>query len=152
MKNINNYPESALVKMSVQAKSSEPTSRLPVWPHSPRWHNAKIIMRLLIVFCSVCIWGLFALDLTIALLLGPVMFVDLIWQFAEFTVLVKSRRTKKRGIHPVAHLVADLLLWMAYYSIAVTYDIAIYFMVTDGVLQQHFSAKLTISVLSHCIW
>lgn len=150
MKNITNYPETSLANMS--ALSSQTMPRLPVLTYNPRWHYAKVTMRLLIFTCAVCIWGLFSWDPVFSEMLGPVMIVDLVWQFIEFVVLARTRKTSKKGLHPIAHLVADVLFWAAYFSIAVTYAIVMASLVAESKPQEYFSAKLTINVLSHLIW
>lgn len=52
--------------------------------------------------------------------MGPVMIADVAWIVTEFITLA-VRRAKKRGIHPIAHLILDTLFTLAYFYVAVTY-------------------------------
>lgn len=101
---------------------------------------------------AACVFGLLSYNWDFAELLVPVMGVDCVWQIGGLIVLTISRKTKKRYIHPVAHLVYDLLLWMAYYSIAVSYDIVMSSYDADDIDQESYPVKITINVMTHCIW
>ncbi|KAK7705339.1 hypothetical protein SLS64_005068 [Diaporthe eres] len=52
--------------------------------------------------------------------MGPIVIADVAWTVAEFIALA-IRRAKKRGIHPVAHLVLDTLFPPAYLYVASMY-------------------------------
>ncbi|KAL1847244.1 hypothetical protein Daus18300_014008 [Diaporthe australafricana] len=93
-------------------------------PYSQRWHLAKIIIRVLIVCFIGTIWGLFVTSSIGTPLMGPVIISDLVWTFAEFITLA-IRRAKKRGIHPIAHLIFDILFWLAYFVGAIWYGCGI---------------------------
>ncbi|ROW01947.1 hypothetical protein VMCG_05626 [Cytospora schulzeri] len=121
MKVLDNYPESPLQTMP------DPTQLSPVRlvPYNPRWHWGKFTTRCFIILFSACIWGLLVIDDIWALVIVPVLISDIVWQFAELITLA-FRRTKKRGIHPVAHLVIDLAHMLCYFAIAVLYSMVIY--------------------------
>lgn len=93
-------------------------------PYSQRWHIAKIIIRVLIVCLIGTIWGLSATSSIGTPVMGPVSISDLVWAFAEFIILA-IRRAEKRGIHPIAHLIFDILFWLAYFVVAVWYGCGI---------------------------
>ena len=89
-------------------------------PFSQRWYNAKIIIRVLI-FC-LCALSLGLSFLSSISLLGPVIIADVAWIFAEIITLA-IRRAKKRGIHPIAHLILDILFTIAYFYMVIVYGI-----------------------------
>lgn len=90
-------------------------------PYSQRWHHAKIILRVLIIcFCALSI-GLSFLSLGVyAVGMGPVIIADVAWTIAEFIAL-GIRWAKKRGIHPIAHLILDTLFPLAYLYVTIIY-------------------------------
>lgn len=89
-------------------------------PYSQRWHRAKIIIRCLIIcFCALAI-GLSFLSNVYAIGAGPVIIADVAWTFAEFIALC-IRWSKKRGIHPIAHLIIDTCFPIAYAWVLVSY-------------------------------
>ncbi|KAK2602949.1 hypothetical protein N8I77_009443 [Diaporthe amygdali] len=82
-------------------------------PISQRWYNAKLILRVLIVCLCGANMGLSVLTSFGSLIMGPVMIADIVWTLAELITLA-IRRAKRRGIHPIAHLVFDVLFVLAY--------------------------------------
>lgn len=93
-------------------------------PYSQRWHHAKIIIRIL-VFCLCALsLGLSFLSPTYSIGMGPIIIADAAWTIAEFIALA-IRHAKKRGIHPVVHLILDTLFPLAYLYVAISYGSAI---------------------------
>lgn len=122
MKLIDNYPQHALETMAVTTPSLQPHAR-GVVPYSPRWYTTKMAVRASILILCALTWVLIGHSLNIwGIVIVPVMLPDIVWQSAEFVVLARFHKTKKRGIHPVAHLVWDLLFWMGYFVIAVLFS------------------------------
>lgn len=89
-------------------------------PYSQRWHHAKIVIRVLIICLCVLSFGLAFLSSVYSIGMFPIVLADVAWIVVEFITLA-IRRAKKRGIHPVAHLVLDTLFPLAYLYIAISY-------------------------------
>lgn len=89
-------------------------------PYSQRWHHAKIVLRVLIICLCALSLGLSFLSSPYSIGMGPVMIADVAWIVTEFITLA-VRRAKKRGIHPIAHLILDTLFTLAYFYVAITY-------------------------------
>lgn len=52
--------------------------------------------------------------------MGPLIIADAAWIFAEFITLA-IRWSKKRGIHPIPHLIVDTLFPIAYLWVTADY-------------------------------
>ena len=118
MKLVGHYPEQALETAALMTPSTQPYARGLV-PWSPRWHIAKISLRTAILAISALTWIMFNFTSNPWIFIAvPIMIADIIWQLAEFAVLARFSKTKKRGIHPIAHLVWDLLFWMGFFIVA----------------------------------
>lgn len=89
-------------------------------PYSQGWHHAKITIRILIICLCALSFGLSFLSAIYSIGMGPIVIADVAWTVAEFIALA-IRRAKKRGIHPVAHLVLDTLFPPAYLYVASMY-------------------------------
>ncbi|KAG6356092.1 hypothetical protein INS49_015477 [Diaporthe citri] len=106
--------------MSQNYESPNETAAARLVPYSQRWHHAKIIIRILIICLCALSYGLCFLSIIYAIGLGPIVIADVAWTVTEFIALA-IRRAKKRGIHPIAHLVLDTLFPPAYLFAAVMY-------------------------------
>lgn len=106
--------------MSQNYESSNETTAARLVPYSQRWHRAKIIIRILIICLCALSYGLCFLSMIYAIGLGPIVIADVTWTVAEFIALA-IRRAKKRGIHPIAHLILDTLFPLAYLYAAIMY-------------------------------
>lgn len=89
-------------------------------PYSQGWHHAKITIRILIICLCALSLGLSFLSTIYSIGLGPIVIADVAWTVTEF-IAPAIRRAKKRGIHPVAHLVLDTLFPPAYMYAAAIY-------------------------------
>lgn len=89
-------------------------------PYSQHWHRAKIIIRVVIFcLCAGC-YGLSYLSAKYAIAMGPLIIADAAWIIAEFIALA-IRHSKKRGIHPIPHLILDTLFPLAYLYTGIEY-------------------------------
>lgn len=117
MKTIDNYPECALQTMS--APGQQPARAL-VPAFSPGWYWARIIIRVSILLIAACICALLVLYRFLGLVILPLLISDMAWQSSELVALA-IRRKSRRGIHPAAHLAADLAHLLAYLAMATSY-------------------------------
>lgn len=114
--------------MSQNYESPNEMSAARLVPYSQRWHHAKIIIRILIFCLCALSLGLSFLSTIYAIGMGPIVIADAAWTVAEFIALA-IRRTKKRGIHPIAHLILDTLFPLAYLYVTISYG--------DGITTSH---------------
>lgn len=106
--------------MSQHYESPNEMTAARLVPFSQRWHHAKIIIRI-VVFCLCALsLGLAFLSPTLSIGMGPIIIADAAWTIAEFIALA-IRHAKKRGIHPVVHLILDTLFPLAYLYVAISY-------------------------------
>lgn len=99
---------------------SEMTSARLV-PYSQQWHRAKIVIRVVVFcLCAAC-YGLSFLTAIYAIAMGPLIIADAAWVIAEFIALA-IRHSKKRGIHPIAHLILDTLFPLVYLYVGIEYS------------------------------
>lgn len=151
LKLLDNYTECALETMQVQSQSSESTAR-PLGPYSSLWHRAKIVIRASIILAALAVCGLLSVNDMMVVVIAPVLSIDMVWQLAELIILAKFQSTTRKGMNPVAHLVEDLLLWIAYVIITAWYIIheqPVYLNSND---QQTVNARIAIIVLLILQW
>ncbi|KUI60298.1 hypothetical protein VP1G_07500 [Cytospora mali] len=153
MKVIRNYPPYALETVPVRAIPDSTSRRLV--PYSSTWYYTTIIMRVLILLFGGGIWGLIVVnDGRSPVVWFPVIIADIVYQAVELMVLT-ARSTEKRGTHPVAHLIADLAFWMAYFVMAILYAIAVFpdWDNESGQLRQaHMLLRIFIDVFLFVLW
>lgn len=98
-------------------------------PFNPQWYWATIMIRVSILLIVACIWGLLVLYASLGLVIMPPLVIvpllvsDIVWQFAEIILLAIRWSTTKRGIHPVAHLVENLVHMLAYLTMAILHEL-----------------------------
>lgn len=130
--------------MSQNYESPKEMTTARLVPYSQRWHHAKIIIRVLIIcLCGLSI-GLSFLSVGVyAVGMGPVIIADVAWTIAEFIAL-GIRWSKKRGIHPVVHLILDTLFPIAYLYVAIMYGDSI---TTSHRRPRNFVAEVFVIIL-----
>ncbi|KUI68670.1 hypothetical protein VM1G_03659 [Cytospora mali] len=92
---------------------------------TPQWVTAKFVLRLILIVASVAavivslVWleapnegGSDILTLLSPYYALPYPVFSIVWESIEMTILF-VRHSKSRGMQPVAHLVCELILWMA---------------------------------------
>ncbi|KUI55918.1 hypothetical protein VP1G_03289 [Cytospora mali] len=92
---------------------------------TPQWVTAKFVLRLVLIVASVAavivslVWleapnegGSDILTLLSPYYALPYPVLSIVWESIEIIILF-VRRSKSRGMQPVAHLVCELILWMA---------------------------------------